>query len=94
MGRRVKRAPNHEPMAVAMAKNQGVQRELWNSGKERRQVTAHCQTCAKTGDNTANDGLHNADTAARHAQFDIVGPQRCGKTAAKHTEDHHSVDAG
>ncbi|CSE79065.1 Uncharacterised protein [Shigella sonnei] len=71
-----------------------MQRELRNAGKERRQVTAHCQTRAKTGDNAANNGLHNADTAARHAQFDIVGPQRCGKAAAKHAEDHHPVDAG
>lgn len=93
MGRRVKRAPNHEPMAVAMAKNRACSENCGIPVKNAA-VTAHCQTCAKTGDNTANDGLHNADTAARHAQFDIVGPQRCGKTAAKHTEDHHSVDAG
>ena len=71
-----------------------MQRELRNTGKERGQITAHRQAGAKPGNDTADHGLHNADAAFRHAQLNVVGPQRGRKTAAEHANDHHPVDAG
>lgn len=93
MGSRVKRAPNQVPIAVAIAKNQACS-ENWDPGEKGRQITAHRQAGAKSGNNTASDGLDNADSATRHAQLNVICPQRGGKTAAEHADNHHSVDAG
>ncbi len=78
---------------MAMAKKPGVQGELWDPGKEGRKVTAHRQARAKASNNAANNRLRDADAVLRHTQFHIISPQRSGKTAAEHADNHHAVDA-
>ena len=72
----------------------GVQRELRNAGKKRRQVAAHRQTRAEARDDAARDRLNNADAMLWHTQLHIVGPQRRREAAAEHPDNHHPVDAG
>ena len=57
-------------------------------------VTPHRQTGAESGNHAADNRLHNAYPAFRHSQLNVVSPQRGGKTAPEHADNHHTVDAG
>ncbi|ESF94996.1 hypothetical protein SEEPB585_22045 [Salmonella enterica subsp. enterica serovar Paratyphi B str. ATCC BAA-1585] len=92
IGSNVKRAPNQEPIAVASAKNHACRENCGIPVKKGGQVTPHRQTRAEASDNASDHRLYDTDSAARHTQFYVVGPQRRGETAAEHAEDHHAVD--
>ncbi len=71
-----------------------MERKLRDPGKEGGKVAAHRQARAESGNHAADNCLQNTDPAFRQPELYVVCPQRGGKTAPEHTDDHHPVNAG